>query len=131
MFNVATALLYLCLLTACSPGVDAAGEQEALNPEESVSAPPVTDKLPAEPATPPVEVAVQPLDLSVPDISDTEFSQAPGDFRPKRFDTRSLFNKQKDDPVSFSVKPNIVFGEKLLSLPEVDRGSVSVEVKTK
>jgi|GEM_PF-2169989 len=144
MLNLAPLLFALCLLTACSPGVDASGEGEgAAAPADSAALPGVdqphsdadqalaeTNQPPAEPS-PVLTPAKPPLDLSLPELADVEFTQTPGEFLPKRFDTPSLFSKEKDDPVSLSVKPNLVLGEKLLSVPEIDGGSVSVQVKTK
>jgi hypothetical protein len=141
VFKLVSLLFAFSLLAACSPGADTAGEQAALNPEASAAPLVRAAEVPAEPASTEsvaqapapadLEIIATPLDLSLPDIAHFELSQTPDDFRPRKFDTGSLFNKQKDDPVSFSVKPNLLLGETLLSLPAIDGGSVSVEVKTK
>ena len=148
MLKIVPLVFSLCLLTACSPGADAAGGQAESDPADAAA--PSLNAAGAEveteteaveeaatavageqPAADAIDIAAAPLDLSLPDIGHFELNQNPGDFRPRKFDPDSLFNKPKEDPVSFSVKPNLVFGEKLLSVPQIDGGSVSVEVKTK
>jgi hypothetical protein len=51
---------------------------------------------------------------------------------PKLFEDKKLFNqKKKKGNISMSVAPSLKLGEELTDIPEIDGGSVTVEVKTK
>jgi hypothetical protein len=75
-----------------------------------------------------------PLDLSMPEniwVADPEDIEQV-DIPSHKFDAKPLFErKDKDDELSVTVIPSFETSDEDLTLPKLDGGSVSVEVKTK
>ena len=106
------------------------GGGEPAAPAAPVQPPGASEPTPdaqAEPAT-----SLGPLDLTLPELDfETEPSQF-GTGNGKKFDARPLFRTaEKESKLSLSVTPSFSESENPEeALPEIDGGSVSIEVKT-
>jgi hypothetical protein len=120
-------VLILLILAACSPNQ----EEAVVTAPQSLETSQPQNEQQAEGeglATPPASKA---FDLSMPESFSQEEEDQSGTTRSTNFDASDLFEEEKGSPVSVSVMPTLKPGEEQGSLPEVDGGSVAVEVKTK
>jgi hypothetical protein len=111
---------------------------DAESPAETRTAPDEepADKMPAEPAEAVADetrAARPPLDLSMPrdpyvyELYEDEYARTDE----HDFDAAALFNKKEPNDLSIMVAPSFKESEDPAEpLPEIDGGSVSVEVKT-
>jgi hypothetical protein len=124
-------ILFSLVLTGCSTEPDNTIETVVEESSETVVKPII------EPAGVDIAVATElekpPLDLSLPENiwAGDEGIHEPVNLPPKGFDASELFNQEEEDNLSFMVMPSFEINEDPTQLPQLDGGSVSMEMKTK
>lgn len=124
-------ILFSLALTGCSTEPDSATEAVVEEGSE-----PVVESV-VEPAGADIAVAIEseklPLDLSLPDNIWTKEDgiHDPINIPPKAFNPSALFDQEDDSNLSFMMTPSFEIDEDPSQLPQLDGGSVSMEIKTK
>jgi hypothetical protein len=124
-------ILFSLALTGCSTEPDSATEAVVEEGSEPVIEPVV------ESAEADIAVAIEseklPLDLSLPDNIWTKEDGIHDSINipPKAFAPSALFDQEEDSNLSFMMTPSFEIDEDPSQLPQLDGGSVSMEIKTK